>query len=112
MPDTVATVRLAPADESSTLPTWKIQTDSEFNSDLDAQQRTRFGEFILSAAIGSPGTTSVFLVQQMTLDALTENGPVISTSYTQVTLDLGQALTSLDAILVLMPKLTNWSTTA
>jgi hypothetical protein len=58
--DTVATVRLAPADESITPPTWKIQTDSEINSDLDAQQRTCLGEFILSAAIGLPGTTYVF----------------------------------------------------
>jgi hypothetical protein len=37
-----------------------MQTDSEVNSGLDAQQRTRFGEFILSAAIGYPGTTSAF----------------------------------------------------
>jgi Reverse transcriptase (RNA-dependent DNA polymerase) len=58
--DTVATVRCAPADESTTPPMWKIQTDFEVNSDLDAQQRTRLGEFILSAAIGSPGTTSEF----------------------------------------------------
>jgi hypothetical protein len=58
--DTVVTVRLAPADESTTPPTWKKQTDSEVNSDLDAQQRTRLGEFILSAAICSTGTTSVF----------------------------------------------------
>jgi hypothetical protein len=57
---TLATVRLAPADESTTPPTRKIQTDSEINSDLDAQQRTRLGEFIPSSAIGSPGTTSVF----------------------------------------------------
>jgi hypothetical protein len=34
---TVAAVRLAPADESTTLPTWKIQTDSEINSDHDAK---------------------------------------------------------------------------
>jgi Reverse transcriptase (RNA-dependent DNA polymerase) len=58
--DTVATVRLAPADESTTPPTWKIQTDSEVNSDLDAQHRTRLREFIHSATIGSPDTTSVF----------------------------------------------------
>jgi hypothetical protein len=58
--DTVATVRLAPADESTTPPTWKLQTSSETNSDLDEQQRTRLGEFILSAAIGSPDTTSIF----------------------------------------------------
>jgi hypothetical protein len=58
--DTVATVRLASADKSSRPPMWKIQTDSEINSDLDARQRTRLGEFVLSAAIRSPGTTSVF----------------------------------------------------
>jgi hypothetical protein len=58
--NTVATVHLVPADESTTPHTWKTQTDSKINSDLDAQQRTRLGEFILSAAIGSSGTTSVF----------------------------------------------------
>jgi hypothetical protein len=45
--DTGDTVRLAPSDDSATPPTWKIQTDSEVNPDLDAQQRTRLGEFIL-----------------------------------------------------------------
>jgi hypothetical protein len=58
--DTMAIVLPAPADESTTPPMWKIQTDSEVNSDLDAQQRTRLGEFIISAAIGFPATTYVF----------------------------------------------------
>jgi Reverse transcriptase (RNA-dependent DNA polymerase) len=57
--DIVATVGLAPADEPTTPPTWTIQTDTEVNSVLDAQQRTPLGEFKLSAAIGSPDTTSV-----------------------------------------------------
>jgi hypothetical protein len=35
-------------------------TGSEMNPDLDAQQRTRLGEFILSAAIGFPRTKYVF----------------------------------------------------
>jgi hypothetical protein len=73
--DTVATVRLAPADESTTPPTWKIQTDS----DLDTHQRTRLEEFILSAAKGSPGTTSIFSTTS-DLGRANENGPVIFTS--------------------------------
>jgi hypothetical protein len=56
--DTVSTVCLAPADKSITPSTSKIQTDSKINSDLDAQQCTCLGEFILPVAIGSPGTTA------------------------------------------------------
>jgi hypothetical protein len=39
------TVRRAPPNEPTTPLTWKIQTDSEIYSDLDAQQHTRLGEF-------------------------------------------------------------------
>jgi hypothetical protein len=105
----VASVRLAPADESTTTPTWKIQTDSEINSDVDAQQRTRLIKFILSAAIGSSGTIPVF---STTNDLGRANENWSSHFHVIDTGDLGQALTSLDAILVLLPKLTNWPTTA
>jgi hypothetical protein len=58
--DTVTTVRLAPPDKSATPTTLKIQTDSEIDSGLDAQQRTRLGYFILSTAIESQGASSKF----------------------------------------------------
>jgi Reverse transcriptase (RNA-dependent DNA polymerase) len=57
---TVATVCLQPPDESTPPVTWKLQSDSEQNSDLNPTQRKRLGQFILSAAIGTPAQPSVF----------------------------------------------------
>jgi hypothetical protein len=57
---TVATVCLQPPDESTSPVTWKLQSDSEQNSDLTLTQRKLLGQFILSAAIGTPAQPSVF----------------------------------------------------
>jgi hypothetical protein len=51
---TIATVRLQPPDESISPVTWKLQTDSEQNTDLSPTQRTLLGKFILPTSIGTP----------------------------------------------------------
>jgi hypothetical protein len=42
---TIATVRLDPPDESTPPVTWKLQTDSEQNTELNPTQRKILGEF-------------------------------------------------------------------
>jgi hypothetical protein len=75
--NTVATIRLAPPDESTTPTAWKIQTGSEIHFDLDAQQRTRLGDFILSAAIGYSGASSIFSTINYLGRVIKTFGPVI-----------------------------------
>jgi hypothetical protein len=87
---TIATVRLQSPDESTSPVTWKVQTDSEQNTDLSPTQRKILGQFILPAAIGTPAQPSVFS-SSSDLGRANDNGHHIFTTSRQATPHLAQA---------------------
>jgi hypothetical protein len=69
---TIETVRLQPPDESTSPVAWKLQTDSEQNTDLSPTQRNILGQFILSAASCTPSQLSRYCTQPKDISIISQ----------------------------------------